>query len=63
MGEYIDKTEGKVKELYGRASGNRSKEVEGRAQQARGGLKGMIERMREAFQRAFHVEDRTQRHA
>ncbi len=61
MGEYMDKSEGKVKEIYGRVSGDRSKQAEGRALQARGGLKGFIERAKQAFSRAFKTEDRTRR--
>jgi len=61
MGEYMDKSEGKVKEIYGRVSGDRSKQTEGRALQARGGLKGFFERAKHAFSRAFKTEDRTRR--
>lgn len=62
MGEYVDKTEGKVKEIYGRATGDRAKQVEGRAQQARGGLKGMLEDLKQAVSRALrNAQDRAHR--
>jgi len=64
MGEYSDKTEGKVKEFYGRVSGDRSKQAEGHALQARGGLKGLIDRARNALERAFRNDGagRARRH-
>ncbi|HLT31622.1 MAG TPA: CsbD family protein [Myxococcaceae bacterium] len=51
MGETSDKVSGKVKEVYGAATGDRRTEAEGKAQHARGGLKGWFERMRQSWRR------------
>ena len=51
MGETSDKVTGKAKEVYGAATGDRRTEAEGKAQHARGGLKGWFERMRQSWRR------------
>jgi len=55
MGELMDKTKGKAKEVAGVATGDRRLETEGKADYAKGSLKGGWERfkqqIREAFQR------------
>lgn len=56
MGELMDKTQGKAKEIGGVAKGDRRLEMEGKAQRAKGTFKERWEhfklRLREAFHRA-----------
>lgn len=58
MGETSDKVKGKVKEVYGAATGDRSTELEGKAQHARGGLKGWFEKLRHNFRRLTEPQER-----
>ncbi|MBZ4322598.1 CsbD family protein [Streptomyces huiliensis] len=44
-----EKTKGKIKEGAGRTVGNESKEAEGRADQAKGDLRGAKEKAKDAF--------------
>ncbi|MFP2925659.1 CsbD family protein [Pyxidicoccus sp. 3LG] len=43
MGEWTDKAKGKVKETAGVATGDRELEAEGKADTAKGNLKGKVE--------------------
>jgi len=56
MGELMDRTQGKAKEVGGVVTGDRRLEAEGKAQYARGTFKQRWEhfklRLREAFHRA-----------
>lgn len=56
MGELLDKSQGKAKEVGGVVTGDRRLEAEGKAQHARGALKQRWEhfklRVRETFRRA-----------
>ncbi|MBC2878559.1 MULTISPECIES: CsbD family protein [Streptomyces] len=44
-----EQTKGKIKEKAGRAVGNETKEAEGRADQAKGDLRGAKEKAKDAF--------------
>jgi uncharacterized protein YjbJ (UPF0337 family) len=54
MGELIDKAKGKAKEITGVAVGNRHLEAEGKADRAKGEIKGKFEEIK---QRAKDVMD------
>lgn len=61
MGEFKDKATGKVKEVYGVASGNRRVEAEGKAQHGRGQLKGILERIKITLKDALRKPRQPQR--
>lgn len=52
MGELIDKIKGKAKEVQGRATGNKTREAEGLAEQAKGKAKGAFEEAKHEVKRA-----------
>ena len=47
MGELLDKAKGKLKEVLGAARGDRSKQAEGMADQAKGEAKGRVEEVKQ----------------
>lgn len=47
MGEIEDKVKGKFHEIKGRATGDRTEQVQGKAEQARGALKGKINEVKD----------------
>lgn len=49
MGELIDKAKGKIKEVAGVATGNRSLEGEGKADQVKGAVKGKFDEIKQAI--------------
>jgi len=54
MGELMDKTKGRAKEVTGVATGDRRLEAEGKTDYARGSLKGSWERFKQQIREAFH---------
>ncbi len=60
MGELIDKGKGKVKEVAGVATGNRKLEGEGKIDQAKGAVKGVVEEVKHAVKEATrkHPEEK-----
>ncbi|MFE5475698.1 MULTISPECIES: CsbD family protein [unclassified Nocardia] len=45
----VEATKGRVKKVFGRATGNRSLEAEGRAEQIKGNLKQSAAKIKDAF--------------
>ncbi len=45
----VEATKGRMKRAYGRATGNRSLEAEGRAEQVKGNLKQSAAKIKDAF--------------
>lgn len=62
MGEWIDKVKGKIKEVVGAASGDRSLEADGKKDIAKGHVKGGFEDVKhgikDALRRDPDVRDR-----
>ena len=54
MGEWTDKTSGKAKEIGGVVTGDRRLEAEGKADYAKGSIKGGWERFKQEIRAAFH---------
>jgi uncharacterized protein YjbJ (UPF0337 family) len=54
MGEYTDKTKGKIKEVAGAATGDRSLEAEGKLDQAKGRIKGKFDEVKQRVKDAWH---------
>jgi uncharacterized protein YjbJ (UPF0337 family) len=52
MGELIDKTKGKIKQAAGAVAGDRRLEREGKADEAKGKLKGAVEDVKHAVKTA-----------
>jgi uncharacterized protein YjbJ (UPF0337 family) len=52
MGELIDKAKGKIKQTAGAATGDRKLEREGKADEAKGKLKGAVEEVKHAVKNA-----------
>ena len=48
MGEVSDKAKGKAKQLEGRVTGDRSRRAEGRVDEFKGNVKGIIRKVRDA---------------
>ncbi|MBL8787333.1 MAG: CsbD family protein [Deltaproteobacteria bacterium] len=58
MGEIIDKTKGKIKEAAGKLTGNKKLEREGKRDQLKGEVKGLVEDVKSAAKDAVRkVED------
>ena len=53
MGEWTDKAKGRVKETVGAATGDRELEAEGKADTAKGKVKGGIEEVKRGIKDAF----------
>jgi len=52
MGEFIDKAKGKAKQVQGRVTGDRAREAEGLADEAKGKAKGAFEEIKTDIKRA-----------
>ena len=52
MGEFIDKTKGKIKRVVGEAVGNKKLEREGKADELAGGAKAVVEDVKDAAKEA-----------
>ncbi|GMT97904.1 hypothetical protein KH5H1_20230 [Corallococcus caeni] len=63
MGEWTDKAKGKVKETVGVATGDRSLEAEGKADTAKGKIKGVVEDVKHAIKDAVDDRDAPRRDA
>jgi len=61
MGALIDKLKGKVKEISGAASGDRSLEAEGKKDTAKGNIKEGFEDIRHGVKDALNNPDRPTR--
>lgn len=55
MGELIDKTKGKAKEVAGAVTGNRDLEAEGKADIAKGNVKGAFETAKQRVKDAVNA--------
>lgn len=53
MGEIIDKLKGKVKQVEGDLTGDRSRHAEGRVDEAKGDLKGKFEEVKNDIKDKF----------
>lgn len=53
MGEFIDKSKGTAKEVVGAATGDRTLEAEGKADRAKGHLKGAFEQIKSGLRGVF----------
>lgn len=58
MGEFIDKVKGKVKQAQGRVTGDKAKEAEGVADEAKGKAKGAFEEIKTDVKRALRDDER-----
>jgi uncharacterized protein YjbJ (UPF0337 family) len=58
MGEWTDKTKGKVKETVGAATGDRDLEAEGKKDTAKGHVKGKFEDAKHAVKDAVRRDDK-----
>ncbi|NOK32666.1 CsbD family protein [Corallococcus exercitus] len=63
MGEWTDKAKGKVKETVGVATGDRSLEAEGKADTAKGKVKGVVEDVKHAIKDAVDGDNAPRRDA
>lgn len=52
MGEHTDKFKGKIKEVAGKATGDKKLEREGKVDQAKGDVKGAIKHVKQAIKGA-----------
>lgn len=52
-----DKVIGKAKELEGKITGDKTREVEGKAQQAKGKVKEKAKKIREDFEEDHQIEE------
>ena len=50
MSEWKDKLEGKAKEIKGKVTGDRVEEIEGKMQEAWGGVEGKVDDSKDAWQ-------------
>ena len=53
MGEIIDKLKGKAKQVEGDLTGDRARHAEGRADEAKGNLKGKFEEVKQDIKDTF----------
>jgi uncharacterized protein YjbJ (UPF0337 family) len=53
MGELLDKTKGKIKQATGILAGDKKLESEGRADEAKGKVKGAVEDVKRTIKRAM----------
>ena len=60
MGELIDKAKGKAKQAIGKMTGDRAKQAEGVADEAKGNAKGAFEDVKSDVKRA--VRENEERH-
>jgi uncharacterized protein YjbJ (UPF0337 family) len=58
MGEIIDKVKGKLKQAQGRATGDKAREAEGVADEAKGNAKGAFEEIKTDVKRAVRDDER-----
>lgn len=55
MGEIIDKTKGKAKEVAGVVTGDRKLQAKGKADHAKGTLKGKFEQWKRGIKKVLHT--------